>query len=159
MPKKELYIFIFFFLFGLEIYAQQINEYVSTSSGKVQGYIKNKVINYDDIPYAKPPVGDLRWKAPREILDSDEVIKSKDNNFCIQEPSSMGGVQGEGILVGSEDCLYLDIKIPKNKSSELLPVMFWIHGGGNTSGLKDLYDYSKMVNRHDVIVVTINYRL
>ena len=41
--------------------------YVSTSSGKVQGYLENKVINYDDIPYAKPPVGDLRWKAPREI--------------------------------------------------------------------------------------------
>ena len=37
--------------------------------------------------------------------------------------------------------------------------MFWIHGGGNTSGLKDIYDFSKMVNRHDVIVVTINYRL
>ena len=159
MPKKELYILTFFLLFSLEINAQEIDDYVSTSSGKVQGYLKNKVINYDDIPYAKPPVGDLRWKAPREILDSDEVIKNKDNNFCIQEPSSMGGAPGEGILTGSEDCLYLDIKTPKKKSSELLPVMFWIHGGGNTSGLKDLYDYSTMVNRHDVIVVTINYRL
>ncbi|MDA8856487.1 carboxylesterase family protein, partial [Gammaproteobacteria bacterium] len=133
--------------------------YVSTSSGKVQGYLENKVINYDDIPYAKPPIGDLRWKAPREILNVDGVIKNQDNNFCIQEPSSMGGAPGEGILTGSEDCLYLDIKTPKKKSSELLPVMFWIHGGGNTSGLKDLYDYSTMVNRHDVIVVTINYRL
>ena len=69
------------------------------------------------------------------------------------------GAPGEGILTGSEDCLYLDIRTPKNKSSKLLPVMFWIHGGGNTSGLKDLYDYSTMVDRHDVIVVTINYRL
>ena len=159
MPKKELYILTFFLLFNLEINALDNNDYVSTSSGKVQGYLENKVINYDDIPYAKPPVGDLRWKAPREILDSDEIIKNKDNNFCIQEPSSMGGAPGEGILAGSEDCLYLDIKTPRKKSSELLPVMFWIHGGGNTSGLKDLYDYSKMVNRHDVIVVTINYRL
>ena len=159
MPKKELYILTFFLLFNLEINALDNNDYVSTSSGKVQGYLENKVINYDDIPYAKPPVGDLRWKAPREILDSDEIIKNKDNNFCIQEPSSMGGAPGEGILAGSEDCLYLDIKTPRKKSSELLPVMFWIHGGGNTSGLKDLYDYSTMVNRHDVIVVTINYRL
>ena len=159
MPKKELYILTFFLLFNLEINALDNNDYVSTSSGKVQGYLENKVINYDDIPYAKPPVGDLRWKAPREILDSDEIIKNKDNNFCIQEPSSMGGAPGEGIFTGSEDCLYLDIKTPKNKSSEPLPVMFWIHGGGNTSGLKDLYDYSTMVNRHDVIVVTINYRL
>ena len=159
MPKKELYILTFFLLFSLEINAQNVDGYVSTSSGKVQGYLENKVLNYDDIPYAKPPIGDLRWKAPREILDSDGIIKNKDNNFCIQEPSSMGGAPGEGILTGSEDCLYLDIKIPKKKSSKALPVMFWIHGGGNTSGLKDLYDYSTMVNRHDVIVVTINYRL
>ena len=159
MPKKELYILTFFLLFNLEINALDNNDYVSTSSGKVQGYLENKVINYDDIPYAKPPVGDLRWKAPREILDSEKIIENKDNNFCIQEPSSMGGAPGEGILAGTEDCLYLDIKTPKNKSSELLPVMFWIHGGGNTSGLKDLYDYSTMVNRHDVIVVSINYRL
>jgi len=159
MPKKELYILTFSLLFSFEISAQKIDDFVSTSSGKVQGYLENKVINYDDIPYAKPPVGDLRWKAPREILDSERVIENKDNNFCIQEPSSMGGAPGEGILTGSEDCLYLDIKTPKKKSSELLPVMFWIHGGGNTSGLKDLYDYSTMVNRHDVIVVTINYRL
>jgi para-nitrobenzyl esterase len=159
MPKKELYILTFFLLFSFEISAQKIDDFVSTSSGKVQGYLENKVINYDDIPYAKPPVGDLRWKAPREILDSERVIENKDNNFCIQEPSSMGGAPGEGILTGSEDCLYLDIKTPKKISSKLLPVMFWIHGGGNTSGLKDLYDYSKMVARHDVIVVTINYRL
>jgi len=159
MPKKELYILIFFFLFSLETKVQEISGYVSTSSGKVQGYLENKVINYDDIPYAKPPIGDLRWKAPREILNVDGVIKKQDSNFCIQEPSSMGGAPGEGILTGSEDCLYLDIKTPKKKSSEQLPVMFWIHGGGNTSGLKDLYDYSTMVNRHNVIVVTINYRL
>jgi len=159
MPKKELYILTFFLLYSLETYTQEIGSYVSTSSGKVQGYLKNKVINYDDIPYAKPPIGNLRWKAPREILDVDGIIQNKDNNFCIQEPSSMGGAPGEGILVGSEDCLYLDIKVPSKKSKDLLPVMFWIHGGGNTSGLKDLYDYSTMVSRHDVIVVTINYRL
>ena len=71
----------------------------------------------------------------------------------------MGGSEGDGYFSGSEDCLYLDIKAPKKRSNNALPVMFWIHGGGNTSGLKDIYDFSKMVNRHDVIVVTINYRL
>ena len=157
MPK-HFYILTFLTFLSLKGLSTE-NDYISTSSGKVAGYIDNKVINYDDIPYAKPPVGSLRWKAPQELANPNSIIQKKDNNFCIQEPSDMGGAPGEGILTGTEDCLYLDIKTPKNKKSELLPVMFWIHGGGNTSGLKDLYDYSTMVNRHDVIVVTINYRL
>ena len=159
MAKKKLYILSILVLFSISVIASNSNEYISTSSGKVKGYIANKVINFDDIPYAKPPIGYLRWKAPREILNTNTIIKKKDNNFCIQEPSSMGGAPGEGIMSGTEDCLYLDIKVPKKKSSKPLPVMFWIHGGGNTSGLKDLYDYSSMVDRHNVIVVTINYRL
>ena len=134
---------------------------ISTSSGITDGYYKNKVINWDDIPYAQPPVDGLRWMAPRKIDNKDELIKPKANNFCIQKPSGMGGSDytGDEFFSGSEDCLYLDIKAPKIKSDNLLPVMFWIHGGGNTSGLKDIYDFSKMVRRHDVIVVTINYRL
>ena len=71
----------------------------------------------------------------------------------------MGGSEGSGYFSGTEDCLYLDIKAPTKKHSNLLPVMFWIHGGGNTSGLKDIYDFSSMVKKHNVIVVTINYRL
>ena len=159
MPKKEFYILAFLISFSLWSYADINSDYISTTSGKVKGYLINKVLNYDDIPYAKPPISDLRWKAPRDFLNPKNTIEQRTNNFCTQEPSSMGGMPGKDILVGSEDCLYLDIKVPFKKSPELLPVMFWIHGGGNTSGLKDLYDYSKMVNRHDVIVVTINYRL
>ena len=159
MPKKEFYILAFLLLIPNLSIAEPSSNLISTTSGKVQGYVKNKVINYDDIPYAKPPVGNLRWKAPRALSSSENIIEQRDNNFCIQEPSSMGGAPGKGVMVGSEDCLYLDIKAPNKKSKNLLPVMFWIHGGGNTSGLKDLYDYSIMVNRHDVIVVTINYRL
>ena len=121
--------------------------------------LENKVVNFDDIPYAIPPVGLLRWKAPRELIAKNNIIYKKDGNHCVQEPSSMGGAPGSDILTGTEDCLYLDIKAPKQSSPELLPVMFWIHGGGNTSGLKDIYNFSTMVNRHDVIVVTINYRL
>jgi para-nitrobenzyl esterase len=132
---------------------------VETSSGIVDGYKKGRVIYWDDIPYAKPPIDQLRWKAPRTINNSKNIISSKENNYCVQRPSSLGGPGGEGLYVGSEDCLYLDISAPARKKSELLPVMFWIHGGGNTSGLKDLYDFNKMVRRHNVIVVRINYRL
>ena len=79
-------------------------------------------------------------------------------NFCVQESSSLGGASGDGEIVGQEDCLYLDIRAPR-KNDSLKAVMFWIHGGGNTSGLKDLYDFSGLVKSQDVIVVSINYRL
>jgi para-nitrobenzyl esterase len=132
---------------------------IYTSSGIVKGSITNKVISWDDIPYAEPPVGELRWKAPRDFQNDRNVIKPKNDNFCVQEPSTLGGVEGDNEIVGTEDCLFLDIKAPSKKFKKLLPVMFWIHGGGNISGLKDIYDFSTMVKKHDVIVVSINYRL
>ena len=134
---------------------------VNTSSGVVNGVIKNKVISWQDIPYAHPPIDNLRWKAPRELINPGTIIKPKKNNFCIQKTSSLGGSSqfSSEKISGTEDCLYLDIFAPKKISDKPLPVMFWIHGGGNTSGLKDLYDFSKMVKRHNVILVRINYRL
>ena len=129
-----------------------------TSSGKINFNKHKNVHIYEDIPYAKPPIEMLRWKAPREIL-STELILPKEDNFCIQRPSNLGGAEGETNFVGNEDCLYLDVFTPSSETNKKLPVMFWIHGGGNTSGLKDLYDFSKMVKKHNVIVVRANYRL
>ena len=131
---------------------------ITTSSGKVSAQNKNGVLFFEDIPYAQPPVGYLRWKAPREIKSSKLEIKPKKDNFCVQRPSNLGGIDRERDFVGTEDCLYLDIHKPK-KQTKKLPVMFWIHGGGNTSGYKDIYDFSKMVKKHNVLVVRINYRL
>ena len=148
--------FSFFLMISFFAYAEIE---IETSSGIVDGYKKGRVIYWDDIPYAKPPIDELRWKAPRTINNSKNIILPKNNNYCVQRPSSLGGPGGEGLFVGTEDCLYLDISAPVRKKSELLPVMFWIHGGGNTSGLKDLYDFNKMVKKHNVIVVRINYRL
>mgnify|MGYP001261611520 FL=1 len=153
--NRRILIFALFFNIILEATDTEIK----TSSGISNAYKSSGVYNWDDIPYAKPPVGDLRWKAPRDIANSDKVLLAKDNNFCVQRPSGMGGSEGDGDFSGTEDCLYLDVKAPKNLSKKSLPVMFWIHGGGNTSGFKDLYDFSKMVKRHDVIVVSLNYRL
>ena len=134
---------------------------IKTSSGIVYGIETNNSISWEDIPYALPPIGELRWKAPREfILSSDNFeIQPKEDNFCVQEPSGLGGSRGTTYFSGTEDCLYLDIKTPTKKNTTLLPVMFWIHGGGNTTGLKDIYDFSSMVEDHNVIVVTVNYRL
>ena len=131
---------------------------IATSSGIAQGILKQDVITWEDIPYAIPPEGDLRWKAPRSLIAPDLVIQPQEGNGCLQEASIYAGIQGKGI-VGQEDCLYLDIKAPVNNLNRRLPVMFWIHGGGNTSGIKDYYDFSELIRRHQVLVVTINYRL
>jgi len=154
---KLFFIFLIniFLLHSLNLNAS--NDFVYTQSGVVEGQKKNRSVLYQDIPYAQPPVGNLRWKAPRSLKSSDK-IHPKDENFCIQRPSNLGGAEGDDFFVGSEDCLYLDIYTPTKIKNDL-PVMFWIHGGGNTSGLKDIYDFSKMVSKHDVIVVAINYRL
>tara|TARA_B100000902_G_C27308649_1_gene917068 strand:- start:1565 stop:3355 length:1791 start_codon:yes stop_codon:yes gene_type:complete len=154
-------LFLIIFLNVSLIYSSNLNALdnysVYTESGFVEGLKKNRSVLYQDIPYAQPPVGNLRWRAPKQLISSDTILP-KDDNFCIQRPSNLGGAEGDNFFTGSEDCLYLDIYTPSKINNDL-PVMFWIHGGGNTSGLKDLYDFSKMVSKHDVIVVAINYRL
>ena len=150
--------YIILFSLSTSLFAQ--NTTIQTSSGVTKANLIKSVYQWNDIPYALPPVGDLRWMAPKNINNPEQILVEKDNNFCIQEPSNLGGVDGDNYFVGTEDCLYLDIKAPKKGFNEkLLPVMFWIHGGGNISGLKDIYDFSKFVKKHKVIVVSINYRL
>ena len=133
-------------------------EKVSTSSGIVESEKLKYGFRWNDLPYAMPPVGDLRWKAPRELDDPTGLIVNQEDNGCVQEASVYAGISGKGI-VGQEDCLYLDIYSPLDFKDKNLPVMFWIHGGGNTSGWKDYYNFSKLSSKHDVIVVVINYRL
>ena len=157
---KNLFIFSGLFILGscLSPIQENISLTIATSSGIAQGTLKQEVISWEDIPYAIPPEGDLRWKAPRPLITPDFAIQPQERNGCLQEASIYAGIQGKGI-VGQEDCLYLDIKAPVNNLNRRLPVMFWIHGGGNTSGIKDYYDFSELIRRHQVLVVTINYRL
>ena len=134
---------------------------VKTSSGTVRGGlsdINNSAVDWSDIPFAQPPVGDLRWRAPRAISEPNRVITATDDNACVQEASEYAGVPGIGI-VGNEDCLYLDITAPYEYANTKYPVMFWIHGGANTSGTKDYYDFSNFAAEKNVVVVTVNYRL
>ena len=70
---------------------------VATSSGIAQGYKKNNILYWDDIPYAKPPIDELRWKAPRSINQPQKLLLQKDNNFCVQRPSSTWRARGDGI--------------------------------------------------------------
>jgi para-nitrobenzyl esterase len=122
------------------------------------------------IPYAEPPAGDLRWKAPRRPLPWEgrkETLEYGDQ--CPQLPAIAGSDEGLG-YVGSDDCLRLNVWAPTSHKDdvptgdEALPVMFWIHGGGNTVGsggseLTRIYDGSVMASEQNVIVVSVNYRL
>ena len=125
-----------------------------------------KTISFVGIPFAKPPVGDLRWKAPRELDGYPETFKATTlPNRCMQVSNfydSMDGIEGESII-GSEDCLYLNIYLSEKayKSKEKLPVVFWIHGGGNTWGYSasNIFTSGDFILDHDVILVTTNYRL
>jgi len=165
MNQKLIIKFFLFFPLGLMLLSSCMNTpernnsmNLRTSSGIVQGSLKNGIVFWEDIPYAAPPVGDLRWKAPRAFISSESLIETKEGNGCLQEASIYAGIQGDGI-VGQEDCLYLDIQAPIHNLNNRLPVMFWIHGGGNTSGVKDYYNFSEFIKKQQVIVVTINYRL
>lgn len=120
------------------------------------------------IPYAEPPVGPLRWRAPRPPRPwSGTRPAVTAASPCMQMPSVFGGVESRDpdAPVGSEDCLYLNVFAPRfaadavPRNGSRLPVMVWIHGGGNVVGHAGRYDGGALATREHVIVVTINYRL
>jgi para-nitrobenzyl esterase len=143
----------------------------ATTGGALMGFLDaDDTYAWLGIPYAKAPVGALRWRAPRAGATWDGVRQAvKFGNFCPQ----IGGMGIDipkdqyGKVVGAEDCLFLNIwaprsvaKIAANPDAKPLPVMVWIHGGGNTIGSADTYRFAHaLAGRQQVVVVTINYRL
>ena len=132
---------------------------VQTDSGSVSGVARDDLsVHWRDIPYAKAPVGERRWRAPQPLIAPEATIEPLDNVMCVQMAGEISGTHGDA-AVGTEDCLYLDIVAPANAGDRALPVMFWIHGGGNTSGTKGTYDFSALAASQQVVIVTVNYRL
>ena len=128
--------------------------------GPVVGYAAEAghVHGWRGLPYAAPPIGPLRWRAPEPAAGWEGVrAATASGNRCVQ----LGGDP----VQGSEDCLYLDVFAPAvaadavPKGDERWPVMFWIHGGGNSMGWGDQTPPTALVRDHDVVVVSINYRL
>ncbi len=132
----------------------------NTRYGRVSGTQKDGIALFAGIPYAKPPVGELRWKAPEPPEPWEGVRECvKFGDMCIQ---NQGWVGMEAFLnhPHSEDCLYLNIWTPAEGPGKDLPVLFWIHGGGFQGGLGDekLYHGWSLAAKNTV-VVSINYRL
>ncbi|XP_072386232.1 juvenile hormone esterase-like [Diabrotica undecimpunctata] len=125
--------------------------------GKIRGHILqssegNDFYAFQEIPYAEPPVGKLRFRPPQPHRPWDGVLNATENKkICTQKPDPNS----------TEDCLVLNVYTPvKPSSNNSLPVFFWIPGGAFVTGSGSIVQYNpKLLIDYDIIVVTINYRL
>jgi para-nitrobenzyl esterase len=127
-------------------------------AGAVEGVAKDGLTAYLGVPFAAPPVGDLRWREPQPVAPWKGTRRAISfAPACMQKGVSM---PGEKPPITSEDCLYLNIWTPAKAADERLPVIAWIHGGGYTNGSASMPLYwGDRLAQQGVIVVTIAYRL
>ena len=126
---------------------------VVTKSGAIQGTVQGNIFAFRGIPYAAPPTGNLRWRPPQPPASWSGVRDASTfGNLCTQNSS--------GQIVGSEDCLVLNIFVGQPASAQPLPVMVFFHGGGNAAGgtQQKPFDLPPLANQ-GVLVVTAEYRL
>ena len=132
---------------------------VQTASGAVKGLSAGAgAVVWAGVPYARPPVGALRWKAPRDPMPWSGVRDATVNpDVCTQQVYDQYW-RPSNAFTGSEDCLYLNVYRPKSGARNL-PVYYFVHGGaGNFGGLRD-YDPRELAVRENIIVVTVQFRL
>ncbi len=132
---------------------------VQLRQGALQGVSEAGVSVYKGIPYARPPVGPLRWRAPIPAEGWTGVRDAKAfGSACLQPPQAPNGLYSGGMAPMSEDCLTLNVWAPAG--AKTLPVMVWIHGGALLGGSSSepLYDGAKLA-RQGIVFVSINYRL
>jgi para-nitrobenzyl esterase len=136
------------------------NLVVGTMAGQLRGVLRGTGgAEFLGIPYAQPPVGELRWREPLGVQRWPGVRDATHFAAPCAQPV-LGDWNKADAAASMEDCLYLNVIIPNWPPKKQLPVMFWIHGGSNTGGTASsrLYKDGTLVN-HGVVLVTINYRL
>jgi para-nitrobenzyl esterase len=139
-------------LFGTQATAAQPLAPLTVTGGQIAGLDNGDVNKWLGIPFAAPPVGNLRWRSPQPVIPWQGVKATQDYSpACAQTAAWLPNRK-------SEDCLYLNVWAPKNAKN--LPVMVWIHGGGYYGGsaAQPSYDGANLA-KHGAIIVTINYRL
>ncbi len=130
---------------------------VHTKEGPVQGFIVNGVAEFLGIPYAEPPVGNLRWRPPKRHAPWTTVKEATAFGPICAQITTLGVFAGPAN--NNEDCLFLNVYTPNLDPDAGLPVIVWIHGGGNLDGETPGYDGSKLAAQGHTVVVTIEYRL
>nr|WP_061136781.1 carboxylesterase family protein [Caballeronia fortuita] len=135
----------------------------AVESGKLRGAVSDNVLSFKGIPYAAPPVGDLRWRAPQTAASWSGVRDaSAYGHDCMQLPFASDAAPIR--TTPSEDCLVLNVWRPAadagTSGTQKLPVLVWIHGGGYTNGGSSpaVYDGSQFA-KHGLVFVSLNYRL
>lgn len=147
-------------LCGLALFAAlttgaQATPEVTVDSGMLRGVEENGMVRFLGVPYAAPPVGELRWKAPQPVKPWEGVRDATQFGAACRQTSNW--VKDKQ----SEDCLFLNITAPSTKSAKPYPVMVWIHGGGLNGGTGSEWgpQGGKALTEKGVILVRINYRL
>ena len=130
---------------------------VQTVDGALLGTVAADHRTFHGIPYAAPPVGELRWRAARPAASWSGV---RDATRPAEPCPQLGGDSPDEppTAIGSEDCLYLDVETPRGAAGPL-PVMVFLHGGGFVSGVAAAYDATRLAVSGRVIAVTVSYRL
>ena len=149
------------FLLTVGFAAHAVTDVVPVTGGLIRGTWDDGVRAYKGIPFAAPPVGELRWQPPQPVepwyglRECDEF-----SDICPQPAYPKGSIYYRDPVPMSEDCLYLNVWTDAELTSEQLPVMVWIHGGALTrgNGATPAYNGANLAKK-GVVLVTINYRL
>jgi para-nitrobenzyl esterase len=131
---------------------------VETTFGAVRGRAVGRHLSFRGIPFAQPPVGELRFRAPQPLSRWAGVLDAGEFRSAAMQPAS--ALAARGLASASEDCLYLNVTTPA-ADGQRRPVMLWVHGGAFTAGsgaAPSVYG-GPLTETGDVVVVTINYRL
>jgi len=133
----------------------------ATQAGSVRGVQGAGVRAFLGVPYAAPPIGNLRWRGPRPVRPwtgvRDATRIGSDCTQALGREAILGG--GGGLVVGSEDCLFVNVYGPAAPAERPRPVMVYLHGGAFTVGAGANYDPSRLAVEQDRVVVTVNFRL
>ena len=157
-PKTKLIAIIPVILFTSLIALASFAAQVKVDGGLVEGAIEDGITVYKGIPFATPPVDDLRWRPPQAAKSWDGVLKADQfGPACYQRQMQIPGYPKQTI---SEDCLYLNIWTPAKSPDDNLPVMVWIYGGAFSAGSTSMPTYSgEQLAKKGVVLVSIAYRL
>ncbi|MGB8492256.1 MAG: carboxylesterase family protein [Bacteroidales bacterium] len=151
--KRRTVLLTMFVLFTGGLCAAQQPAPVKVDCGLLQGISEDGLTVYKGVPFAAPPVGDLRWRAPQPAAKWEGVLRA--------DKFAPGPIQGQNFPFGkSENCLYLNIWTPVKSTNDRIPVLVWIHGGGFGAGsASEQLFYGDKLARKGVVLVCIAYRV